>query len=376
MNKQNLPQGCVSVFIAFIFLAGCATTSKPGSELTQLKTAVSPAYSVALPQPDMIVAVSPVRQTMQIGGSIPALLGAGISAIQDAHNASRIHSVLSGHDCGSFFENRLRTALENQSNAAIHQVRPFTTAAGFHNARDARDARIEGLRKSAHDLILDFDLSYGIYGAEGLLATRIHGEVTDTSSGKSLWRDTITRYSLDLYADTRWRDPMERMAPSYFSPRLFTAEDAISQWTADGGKHLKQSFEQSVMDVIAAVLTDMGLEESATGHYVLGMQDVLEGRNKPAETHFARAAALAPEMVEAGNGLALAKARNGEMDDALTLAEKLAAAHPDYLPVHYNLAWWYAIDMNTPEKARPYFDKAIDLGASPGRRLEKAMRKK
>jgi len=44
--------------------------------------------------------------------------------------------------------------------------------------------------------------------------------------------------------------------------------------------------------------------------------------------------------------------------------------------VHYNLAWWYAIDMNTPEKARPYFDKAIDLGASPGRRLEKAMRKK
>ena len=101
MNKQNLPQGCVSVFIAFIFLAGCATTSKPGSELTQLKTAVSPAYSVALPQPDMIVAVSPVRQTMQIGGSIPPCWER-ISAIQDAHNASEIHSVLSGYDCGAF----------------------------------------------------------------------------------------------------------------------------------------------------------------------------------------------------------------------------------------------------------------------------------
>ncbi len=32
--------------------------------------------------------------------------------------------------------------------------------------------------------------------------------------------------------------------------------------------------------------------------------------------------------------------------------------------------------MKSPEKAHPYFDKAVALGASPGRRLEKAMRTK
>jgi len=92
--------------------------------------------------------------------------------------------------------------------------------------------------------------------------------------------------------------------------------------------------------------------------------------------HFSRAVALAPEMVEAGNGLALAQAKNGRMEAALASAETLAAAHPDYLPVQYNLAWWYAVEMKSPEKARSYFDRAVALGASPGRRLEKAMRPK
>ncbi|OQC08529.1 MAG: Tetratricopeptide repeat protein [Candidatus Hydrogenedentes bacterium ADurb.Bin101] len=375
MFEGNVLRGSFAAVTGLILLAGCAAT-RPGFEAALLQTTPSPAYSIALPQPDMVVAVSPVRQTMQIGGSIPALLGAGISAIQDAHNASRIHDALAGYECGAFFEKQLRASLEEQVDAPLQQVRPFSTAAGFHNVRDAREARIEGLRKSDHGLVLDFDLSYGIYGAEGLLATRIHGEATDTESGKVLWRNTITRYSLDLYADTRWRDPMERMAPSYFSPRLFTAEDAISQWTSDDGTHLKACFENSVMDTVAAVLTDMGLEESAEGHYVLGMQDTLEGRHEAAEEHFSRAAALAPEMVEAANGLSLAQAKNGRMDEALASAETLAAAHPDYLPVHYNLAWWYAVEMKSPEKAHPYFDKAVALGASPSRRLEKAMRTK
>jgi len=375
MFERNVLRGYIAAITGLMLLAGC-TAVRPGFEPALLQTAASPAYSIAVPQSEMVVAVSPVRQTMQIGGSIPALLGAGISAIQDARNASRIHEVLGGYGCGAFFERQLRASLEEQADAPLHQVKPFSTAAGYHNARDAREARMDGLRKSAHGLVLDFDLSYGIYGAEGLLATRIRGEATDTESGKVLWRNTITRYSLDLYADTRWRDPMERMAPSYFSPRFFTAEDAVSQWTSDGGAHLKRCFEKSVMDTVAAVLTDMGLEESAEGHYVLGMQDTLEGRHEAAVEHFSRAVALAPEMVEAGNGLALAQAKNGRMEAALASAETLAAAHPDYLPVQYNLAWWYAVEMKSPEKARSYFDRAVALGASPGRRLEKAMRPK
>lgn len=373
MRKQKALLIKVGIVFAVLVIAGCAASTRRSIEPERLGASASPAYSIAAQQPDMTVAVSPVRQTMQIGGSIPALLGAGISAIQDGQNAAKIQEVLGEYDCGAVFAGQVRAGLEKHFGAELHEVRPFTTAAGFHNARDARDARMEGLQKSGHDLVLDFDLSYGIYGAEGLLATRIRGEIAHPESGKLLWRRTITRYSVDLYADMRWRDPMERLTPRYFSPRLLTADDAIAQWTSDGGEHLKKSFEQSVQDTVAAVLTDLGLEETAEGRYVLGMQDLLEGRYEDAETQLSRAVELAPDMVAAANGLAMAQARSDKMKEALNLAEKTAAAHPAYLPVQYNLAWWYAVDLKSPDKARPYFDKAVSLGASPGRRLKKAM---
>lgn len=160
----------------------------------------------------------------------------------------------------------------------------------------------------------------------------------------------------------------------WLSPRFTSAEDAVNQWTDDGGARLKQHFEQSVERAIAAVLTDLGLEETAEGRYVLGMQALLEKEYAAAEAYLARARELAPQLPEAGNALAVAKARNKNPEEAVQIAEAVALEHPDYLPAQYNLAWFYAVELNNPEKGRPYFDKAVSLGASPGRKLEKAMR--
>ena len=361
---------CVMVLL---YLAGCATTTS-SLDADIAGNAQRPGCSTAIQQPNIIVAVSPVRQTLQVGGTIPTLLGAGISAVQDSHYRERILQALDGYDCSKVFDTHLREALGKHVGGKLERVEPFNTAAGFANERAAQEARLEGLGKSGFDLVFDFDLSYGIYGAEGLLAIRLDGKVTEVASGKVLWRNTVTTYSLDLYADLRWRDPMKRMTPNLMSPRLSKAEDAIEQWTADGGAHLKQCFEQSVTSTVAAALTDMGLEDSPEGHYVLGVQAFLNGDHETAAAHLARANALAPERPEVLNALALTKARDGRLDEAVQIATPLAAAQQDYLPVHYNLAWWLAVEQKNPEAARPYYDRAIALGASPGRRLEKAMR--
>ena len=372
--SRNFSGSTTVLLIAAIGLAaGCATTKSDFNAET-LAASRAPAMSVAIQQPDIIVAVSPVRQTMQIGGSIPTLLGAGISAIQDGRYAVRIRETLNGYDGNAFFESRLRERMNQTAGRDIIRVQPFSTAAGYHNAREARQARLDGLRRGGADLVLDFDLSYGIYGPEGLLATRIEGEATDLQTGKILWRNTISTYSMDVYADMRWRDPMQRMSPTLLSPRFTSAEDAVNQWTDDGGARLKQHFEQSVERVIAAVLTDWGLKETAEGRYVLGMQALLEKEYEAAEAYLARARELAPQLPEAGNALAVAKARNKNPEEAVQIAEAVALEHPDYLPAQYNLAWFYAVELNNPEKGRPYFDKAVSLGASPGRKLEKAMR--
>lgn len=356
-----------------LLVSGCATT-KAALDADAVKAAKHPACSTAIQQPGIIVAVSPVRQLLQVGGTIPTLLGAGISAVQDNRYRERILQALDGYDCSKVFDARLRERVAAHVDGKLERVEPFNTAAGYANERAAQEARLEGLSRSGIDLVFDFDLSYGIYGAEGLLATRLDGKVTEVASGKVLWRNTVTSYSLDLYADLRWRDPMKRMTPNLTSPRLTKAENAIEQWTADGGAHLKQSFEQSVEHTVTAALTDMGLEKSAEGLYVLGVQAFLNGDYKIAESHLDRANVLVPGRPEVLNALALTKARDGRPDEAVKLATPLAAAQPEYLPVQYNLAWWLAVDQKNPEAARPYYDRAIALGASPGRRLEKAMR--
>ena len=130
------------------------------------------------------------------------------------------------------------------------------------------------MSRSGVDLVFDFDLSYGIYGPEDC------SQPGEGKSRKSRRESPVAKYgnhhTLDLYADLRWRDPMKRMTPNLMSPRLSKAEDAINQWTVDGGAHLKQCFEQSVNSTVAAALTDMGLEDSPEGHYARG-QAFLDG---------------------------------------------------------------------------------------------------
>ncbi|MFA7693652.1 MAG: hypothetical protein WCX86_12210 [Candidatus Hydrogenedentales bacterium] len=360
------------LLILISLIGGCARRHGDFSA-DYFPTVDAPALSIAMQQPEIIVSVSPVRQTMQIGGSIPALVGAGISAIQDDRYGIQIRDALAGFDSNERFKQLLRDAVAAHLDRVPGQVQPFSTSAGFHTLRDARDARLEGLKKSGYDLLLDFDLSYGIYGPEGLLAARIVGHISDIDTGKVLWSNTITAYSLDLFADMKWRDPMQRITPSLLSPRFSSAEDAVTKWTKDGGAPLKASLEEVMHRAIAAVFTDLGFEDNFDGAYTLGVHAYLNKAYGEAEALLSRACALDPDHREASNALALAKAANNATDEALTIAQDLAAKNPEYLPSQYNIAWFYAVLLNDAQGARPYYEKAIALGASPSRRLKKAM---
>lgn len=360
--------------ILLVIITGCAAT-KPGIDPNVIKNAVTPAYSIGIHQPNIVVAVSPVRQTMQIGGSIPTVLGAGISAIQDGRYSERIQAVSEGYDFNQVFLDMLSEDLNQLLGDSLKTVMPKGTSAGYHNAREAREARLEALRKNDLDLVLDLKYSYGIYGPEGILITRIAGELTDVPSGKVLWRNTVSNYSLELFTDLRWRDPTQRMTPNYFSPRLTSADDAIDQWIVGNGEHLRQSYEASVRATLAALFTELNLENSSAGQYVLGVQSLLDKDYDKAEAHLNAAWELSPEnQADLHNALAIALARNGKVNKAIEILEGLVETEPEYLPARYNLAWWYAVEEKQPEKAQSHFDKAVELGARPSRRLERAMR--
>ncbi len=356
-----------------LILAGCST-ARHRHDPEQVRNTPRPAYSLHMQQTDMVVAVSPVRQTMQIGGRIPAVLGAGVSAVQDNRHAVALREAVGEYDPGEVFKERTTQAVEDHFANEITRILPQGTSAGFANAREARAARLAGLRRTGYDMVLDLDLTFGIYGPEGILAAQIAGTLTDVPSGRVQWRNEIAWYSTELFADIRWRDPMERMVPNYFSPRFSSDRDAVDQWTREDGKHLRTTFEEAVDGVTAAILTDLGLQETPEGLYTLGVHHLLNGREPEAAAAFVRTLELAPEMYAARNGLVVALIRDDQADTALTHAKKLVEAAPDYMPGHYNLAWCYAVEKNAPEKARPHYERAVALGASPSRRLERAMR--
>lgn len=365
--------GCLALLLGFAMAAAGCSSARSRHDPVMLAAAARPAYSVAMQQPEMVVAVSPVRQTLQIGGSIPTLLGAGISAVQDGQHAAEVRVALGDYDACAVFESQLVEALEAQFGDRLERVVPMGTAAGYRNAREAREVRMDGLRRAGYDVVLDFDLSFGIFGPQGVLALKVDGELTDMDTGRVTWRNSLAWYSDELFADVRWRDPMQRMTPNITAPRLTVAGNAVDQWMTDDAAPLKERFEEAVDALVQAVLTDLGLEDTPDGLYVLGAQQLRRRQHADAAAHFSRTLEQAPDHVEAGNGLAVALARTNQLDEAVELAERVAAAAPDYMPIHYNLAWWHAVERQDPQRARPYYDRAVALGASPGRRLERAM---
>lgn len=371
--KRHIPLICVTALLC-LGLIGCSSArSRHDPEV--VRNAPKPAVSLALQQPDIVVAVSPVRQTMQIGGSIPTLLGAGITAIQDNSYLVRVREALGDYDPRAVFLEKMRANIAEGFNQEPAQVASQGTAAGFANMREARKARLAGLKHNGYDTLLDLDLSFGVYGPQGILAVKVKGELSDVKSGRLLWRDEVATYSVDLFADVRWRDPMQRMMPNITSPRFTVEGDAISQWTPDNAAPLRAAFETAVDNISAAILTDLGLKESAEGLYTLGAYLLLNKKYEAAAEKFKRAVELNPDMPEAVNGLALAMAKNKQLDEAIALSKKLVEAYPEYLPGHYNLAWWYAMEKKEIELARPYYEKALALGVSPSNRLEKKMKK-
>ena len=46
-------------------------------------------------------------------------------------------------------------------------------------------------------------------------------------------------------------------------------------------------------------------------------------------------------------------------------------SNPDYGPAWYKLAWWYAVKKKDSDTAKPYYEKALELGMPEHKKIEK-----
>lgn len=361
-----------AVCLAAVCAGGCAMTKNAGPALPDAR---NPALSVHTPQTAMTVWVSPVRQTMQIAGSYGAALGTAVSAVIDSVYQERVNRALADYDARAVFEARLRDGLAEPLGREPALVDHLRSTAGHANARDAAAARYAGLAARGHDQVLDAGLSYGIYGHAGEMVVNLNARLTDTATGKPVYRRRLWVATGALLADDRLQDPTNRVKPNITRPRFAVRENAIDQWTADDGAFLKATFEEAVAGVVAAARVDLGLADDPIGHHYLGRLALMRKDFDAAEEHFRRAAKAMPELAAAWDGLSLTLAHSKRLDEAMDVARQVIASHPDHAPAHFNLAWWLAIKKKDAAAAKPHYDRALALGMTPHRGIDRALSK-
>lgn len=338
-----------------------------------IKAAKSPAWSLRANQQEMIVSVSPARQTLQFLGSTGMVLGTGISAIADDKYRRQVDEVLQGYDAGKVFEEKLTQRLQAAISGELTQVNGITSAAGYADLRAAERARYDSLGKSGRDLLLDLKMTYGLFGFEGTLIAKLEGDLHEIPSGHRVWDDVLVVTSEPMLASDRLTDPTKMLSASFSSPRLSVEEGAISQWTGDGGKELRARFEEAVDGVVSAMLTDLGLVSEANGAYFLGQVAMNRKDFDEANAWFDKSIALDPANLDAKNGKSVNLARAKEVVKAIAIAQDIVAGNPDYAPAQFNLAWWYATELKDATKARPYYEKALALGMSKEKKIDKVL---
>jgi len=103
----------------------------------------------------------------------------------------------------------------------------------------------------------------------------------------------------------------------------------------------------------------------ARTHYKAGIDHFAHGRTPEAIESYRKALALDDGMAMAWNGLAMALARQGDLDGALDAARRYAALDPDEPLAHTSLSVLYQQKGMIPEAER---EKALSLQLQLGQR--------
>lgn len=328
------------------------------------------AFSIHGEDDEMVVRVSPARQTLAVGGIFGNIIGKSIDAVQNDRLDRELEDVFSGFEPGHRFAERITTRLEGAIDLRLERVSPMGSYAGYPNKRAAERARFERLQKRGFDSVLDLKIAYGLFGPGADLVTAIEGDLFTLSNGHKVWYQDIIVFPGTFLGTDKLRMPTSQ-APRILSPRFTPEEGAIAQWVEDNGALLRERYEQAVDGAIDALLTALGVADIADGHFYLGKTAVYQEDLERAERHLRRALELDPTNVEASNALVVALGHMDRVDEAVELAQTLVESHPEYGPGWYNLAWLHAVKRDDGASGEAAYRQALALGMPGSKKIEK-----
>ncbi len=362
-----------SLLLLALLVAPLQSRAADPAAYEALKGAGSVGWSLNQDRTAMVVAVSPARQTLQIAGSAGTVLGIGISAVANEKYRKAIEEVLQGYDGAAVIRERVAARLGAALGERAREIDPMGSTAGYNNVRDAEKERLGRLAEAGQNLVLDLTPEYGLFGYQGLLIVKLEAKLYNTESGHKVWSENLMASPEFILASDKLKDPTQQLAPNLTDPRFSASEDAIAQWTGDGGAAFRERFEGAVDGCISALLTDLGLAQEAQGAYYLGRVNLMRKKFETAEAYFDMALKLDPAHVPSKNGLSVLLAHTDRVDEAIALATEITTSAPEFGPAHYNLAWWLAVEKKDAATAAPHYEQAKALGMPTSKKIEKAL---
>jgi tetratricopeptide (TPR) repeat protein len=357
--------------LLLVLTAGCAATLV--SDSAALRQARRPAWSLKANPEDLVVAVSPAGKTLRVAGSAGVIVGAGVDAVVNSRYRKAVASVLEGYDVFGLIESRIETELGTAMPLPLTQVPPLRLTAGYESTAAAQRARHLSLAREGVDVLLDLEVSSGVYGPDARVATKLVCDAAALPHRKRIARATILAVDGDLLAGDELGDPTRRMRIELDNPRFSVEQAAVDDLTADNGRRLREALSRSAEAVSRALVCALGLREDPVSMYALGRSFLSQKDIEQALACFGKAVEADPSFLEARNALSVASARNGDVGAALDMACTLTKEVPDYGPPWYNAAWWYAVEMEDPERAAPFYSQARLLGLPASKKVEAAL---
>ncbi|MCX8063704.1 MAG: tetratricopeptide repeat protein [Candidatus Hydrogenedentes bacterium] len=367
----------VAIFLIFIYVILLKSFSYAETRVKDcLENAEKIAVSIDLYPEEFVIAVSPVRQTLQIIHSTARLAGALISEVQNENFRKKLQSTVGELNVTHKFREFCLDSLARRYPNKIEEVPPLGSTAKYPNEREARLDRYKKFRNKGYNVLIDLRLTSGIYGPEGEMFFRLAGTIIDLEAEKTLWRGELIVSSEceEMKLISAFKTYFNPFKSNYFSPRLTISDTALSRWTDQEGANFFKFKESGMNLVTEAFYTNVDVSESCLGWYGMGLSLIYKGRWKKAVECFKRAVELEPKFIDAYNALIVSLYKAKRVDEAIELGEKLIEADfPEenkIRNVYFNLSYIYAKKKKDLNKAKEYYQKYIQLGGVPSKKFD------
>lgn len=339
-----------------------------------LQSANKVAISIDASPDEFVIAVSPVRQTLQIIHSSARLAGALISEVQNENYRKDLQSVVGELNGTQLFRDAILNSLKERLSKEVVEVPPLGSTAKYNTDREAQQDRVQQLKNKGVDVLLDLKITAGIYGPEGEMFFRTNGKLYDVKKQKTLWRDEfVITPSVDFKVNQSFNTYFNPFKSNMFSPRLTMAKNALTRWTDNNGDNFKKAEELGIYLSIAQLYGGLQLEDTKDFYFACGISKLYAQKAKKAVPFFEKAWNMSKQEPQIGNALVVALYKAKRIDEAIKQGEAViqTSGGQKYSVVYYNLAYILADKKKNAEKAKEYYQKYIELSGAPDPKLEK-----